>query len=137
MTRPILLVLCFLPVLLLTPVLEIGPTHVFNPYWPGHARLHEVWQLITHAMLASLGLWLALRCGAVRIASAIGAAIGLGFLTAVALAPLYDGTMRHTDGTEIAVGGVNVAVLVMLASTIGFLALFVSTFPKETAGREV
>lgn len=136
MTRLSLLFLCYLPVLLLTPILEIGATHVFNPDWPGHARLHEVWQLITHVMLASLGLWLAARHGAVRIASAIGGTIGAGFLAAVVLAPLYDGTMRHTDGTEIAIGGVNAAVLLMLASTAGFAALFVSTFRRDLAGTE-
>lgn len=28
---------------LAVPLLEINATHVFNPEWVPHARLHEVW----------------------------------------------------------------------------------------------
>ena len=32
--------------LVLIPVLEISDTHLLNEDWPGHARLHEAWQLL-------------------------------------------------------------------------------------------
>ncbi|BFN28172.1 hypothetical protein PSCT_04341 [Pseudomonas sp. SCT] len=41
------------------PLLEINQTHVFNPQWEPHMRLHEVWQLATNSALALLALWLA------------------------------------------------------------------------------
>ena len=40
------------------PVLEINDTHVFNPEWVPHARLHEVWQLVTNTAFGALSLWL-------------------------------------------------------------------------------
>lgn len=126
MARLSALVLLLLPVGLLMPILEVGPTHVFNPDWPGHARLHEVWQLIAHLLLAALAIWLAAVRGQVRLACLIGLAINGAFLLAVLLAPAYGGTMRHSDGTELAAGGVNLAILGMMAVTAGLLALFLT-----------
>ncbi|HEX4874587.1 MAG TPA: hypothetical protein VFV06_06765 [Sphingorhabdus sp.] len=124
MVRILLLALCLAPIAVLTPILEIGPTHVFNPDWPGHARLHEVWQLISNALLAGLALWFAVSRRDMKIASLLGLLVNSAFLASVLMAPLYDGTMRHSDGTEIAVGGVNLAVTVMVLSTIGLLGLY-------------
>lgn len=106
------------------PALEFNATHVFNPAWPGHARLHEVWQLASNTALAGLCLWLAWRKGALRLAAGIGLCLSGGFTVAYALSGAYGGSMLHTDGTELAVGGVNVAVIVMLVAT-GALAAVV------------
>ncbi|MDM8349506.1 hypothetical protein P8H27_11430 [Pseudomonas sp. sp1636] len=38
------------------PLLEINSTHVFNPSWEAHARLHEARQLATNSALALLSL---------------------------------------------------------------------------------
>lgn len=123
MVRIFLLALYLAPVAVLTPILEIGPSHVFNPDWPGHARVHEVWQLITNVLLAGLALWFAVLRRDMKMASLLGLLVNSAFLGALLLAPLYDGTMRHSDGTELAVGGVNLAVAVMVLSTIGLLGL--------------
>lgn len=124
MARIILLALCLLPIGVLTPILEIGPTHVFNPDWPGHARVHEVWQLITNASLAGLALWFALSRRDIKTASLLGLLVNSAFLVSVLLAPAYGGTMRHSDGTELALGGVNLAVAIMIAATFGLLAIY-------------
>lgn len=121
---------CLVPFGLMTPLLEIGPTHVFNPDWPAHARLHEVWQLVTHGGLAALCLWLAWARGQVRLATGIAAVVVGGFLVALALAPTYGGGMKHSDGTELAVAGVNVAVAVMAAAMAG-LALIAWATRKD------
>lgn len=117
----LLLSLCLVPVGLLVPILEIGPTHVFNPDWPGHARLHEVWQLAANSGLALLCLWLAWSRGQVRLAASIGLILTGSFLAAVLLAPLYKGTMRHSDGTERLVAGINSAVAIMVLVAAGLL----------------
>ena len=124
MVRILLLALCLAPVAVLTPILEIGPTHVFNPDWPGHARVHEVWQLITNALLAGFAIWFAVSRRDMKVASLLGLLVNSAFLVAVLMAPLYDGTMRHSDGTELAIGGVNLAVAVMVLATIGLLGLY-------------
>lgn len=128
MGRILILAICLLPTGVLTPILEIGPTHVFNPDWPGHARLHEVWQLIAHMLLAGFALWLAwARCD-MKLASLLGLLVNASFLASVLLAPLYGGTMQHSDGAEIAVGGINVAVAIMVISVVGLLWLYIDAF---------
>jgi hypothetical protein len=126
MIRLFALVLFMLPVGLLVPILEVSPTHVFNPTWPGHARLHEVWQLIANMAFAGFAIWLAVARKDYRLASIVGLIINGSFLAAVLMAPAYDGTMRHSDGSELAVGGINVAVAIMLVATAGLLALFIT-----------
>ena len=141
MKAKILLTICLLPFGLLTPILEIGPTHVFNPDWPGHARLHEVWQLVTHSALALLCLWLTWRTDQVRLAALIALVVSAGFLAAYALSPLYGGTMKHSDGSELMIGGINSAVVIMVVTALGQVGVLIaaarqsSTKHVENAGR--
>ncbi len=98
----------------LIPILEINQTHLFNSQWPSHARLHEAWQLITNAAISALALYLVWTGKAPKIAIMLCLIIGLSFLTAFALGGSYGGSMLHTDGTQRAVGGINIAVLVVV-----------------------
>lgn len=123
MRFPVILALCVLPFGLLTPILEISPTHVFNPDWPGHARLHVAWQLATNSALALLCVWLAWRRGKARLAATIALIVTGGFLFAFALSRFYGGTMQHSDGSELTISGINVAVALMTASAIGLAGL--------------
>jgi hypothetical protein len=127
MIRFSLLVLFMLPVGVLTPILEVGPTHLFNPAWAGHARLHEAWQLVANVMLAGFAVWLAIARQDYRLASVVGLIVNGAFLAAVLLAPVYGGTMRHSDGSELAIGGFNIAVAIMIVATMGLLALFITS----------
>ncbi len=44
--------------------------------------------------------------------------ICVSFLAALALGPAYGGSMLHSDGTQMAVAGINVAVIVVIALTV-------------------
>lgn len=118
---------------LVVPILEVNATHLFNPLWPSHARLHEGWQLLTNSLLAILCLWLACGEGRVRAAAALALVVVGGFLAAWALGPLYGGDMLHTDGGQIAIGGINVAVIAMAAAAAGLVWALLSPEPR-TAG---
>ena len=113
------------------PYLEINDTHVFNPDWVAHARLHEVWQLITNSFLGAIALWLTwMSVDGRGKASVIALVVTGGFLAAYALKGLYGGSMVHSDGTEKTVLGINVGV-------IGFGWVFVSSvFTLVRAGRQ-
>ncbi len=52
------------------------------------------------------------------MAALLGLLVTAGFLIAYALRRSYGGSMRHTDGSELMVFGINSAVLTMLAATI-------------------
>lgn len=103
---------------LMVPALEINETHLLNPHWPSHARLHEAWQLLSNATLSMLCLWLAWTQAKARLASAIMLALTGSFLVAFIARATYGGSMQHTDGSELMMGGVNPAFGVMLATSV-------------------
>lgn len=101
----------------LIPVLELNATHLTNPDWPSHARLHEAWQLLTNAAISVLALRCVWTDRAPRIGMSLALVICASFLAAWALGSVYGGSMLHSDGTQMAIGGVNVAVIVVIAIT--------------------
>ncbi|WP_322291264.1 hypothetical protein [Allopontixanthobacter sp.] len=132
--KKIVLTACVAVYGVLVPVLELNNTHVFNPLWPSHARLHEVWQLLTNSALAGIVLWLAWSRGKIRTAAGLGMVPPAGFLAAFALAGFYGGSMRHTDGTELTLLGVNASGLIMsLAVTV---LLYIAMTPSRNQLRK-
>lgn len=119
----------------LIPVLEINDTHLFNPQWPEHARLHEAWQLICNAALSVLSVSLVWHNKSPRTGIIIALIIGVSFLISWATGSAYGGSMLHTDGTQMAVGGINVAVIVVLMLTALLLISLFKT-PSSTISRE-
>jgi len=121
MVWKIVISLCALTFGLVVPVLEVNATHVFNPAWPAHARLHEVWQLITNCILAGACLWLAWARGRIAAAAMLALAVIGGFLAAYAVRGVYGGSMVHPNGSELLIGGVNPATAIMLAAAVALL----------------
>jgi hypothetical protein len=117
--------LTFLVFGLMIPIFEINQTHLFNPEWPSHARLHEAWQLMTNAAISALALYLIWTGKAPKIAIILSLIIGLSFLTAFALGDIYGGSMLDTNGTQKAVAGINLAVLIALPVTAMLLSSLV------------
>jgi len=107
--------------ILIVPVLEIGPSHVFNPDWPAHAKLHEVWQLATNAALSLLALWLVWRRQKTGIAALISLAVSGGFVFAYLIRHAYGGSMAHPDGTELLILGINPAFGVVGLLSVGLI----------------
>ena len=101
----------------LIPALELNSTHLTNPDWPSHARLHEAWQLLTNAAISVFALGCVWTARAPRTGISLALMICAPFLAAWALGSVYGGSMLHTDGTQIAVGGINSAVIVVIALT--------------------
>lgn len=130
MLRKLVLTLSVIPFVLIVPLLEINATHVFNPLWPKHARLHEVWQLATNVALGTSCLWLAWWKSRVRAAASLGLLVTTGFLVAFALRTTYGGSMRHADGTELTVFGLNSSFLVMLFASVALA--FLAWRPRST-----
>ncbi|MDX5297840.1 MAG: hypothetical protein LPK85_02695, partial [Gammaproteobacteria bacterium] len=54
---------------LAVPFLELNDTHLFNPEWVAHARLHEAWQLITNSAIGAYAAWLIWARDDVRLPS--------------------------------------------------------------------
>ena len=108
------------------PFLEINSSHVFNPFWPAHARFHEVWQLTTNICIGILALWLAFGKNAIRTASVLNIAVMGGALVAHILEESYGGSIisgnigKTIMGMEVAAFAAS--IVVVLAVTALFLA---------------
>lgn len=74
------------------PILEINSTHVFNPDWTPHVRIHEVWQLLTNSGMGLYCLWLVWQKQKIILPSILGLLITGGFLLAFVLKDLYGGS---------------------------------------------
>ena len=127
MAARILITIGVLIYALAVPLLEINDTHVFNPEWPPHARLHEVWQLATNSMIGLLALWRAWGKGDVRWPAVLALLVMGGFLLAYATGNLYGGSMVLSAGdAERMVLGLNLGVagaLVVVITAVAALAL--------------
>ncbi len=111
------------------PLLEINQTHVFNPQWEAHARLHEVWQLATNSSLAMLALWLAWGRNDIKLPSILAMLVTGGFLFAYLVREGYGGSMVLSDGSEKLIFGLNLGAF---AFGIAFL-ISVATLLSATA----
>ncbi len=93
------------------PILEINSTHVFNPDWTPHVRIHEVWQLITNSGIGLFCLWLVWHKQKIFLPSILGLLITGSFLLAFILKDLYGGSMKYLDGSEKTILGINIGIL--------------------------
>ena len=112
---------------IVVPFLEINATHVFNPDWTPHVRIHEVWQLITNSSIGLLCLWLVWIKKETKISAILSLLITGGFLLAFTLQDYYGGSMKYLDGSEKTLLGINIGVL---GFGIAFILVLISLFSK-------
>lgn len=120
---------------LLVPILEINGSHLFNPDWVAHARLHEAWQLTTNSALAAFCLWLTWARGDVRLPSVLAVFVTGGFLFAYAARHVYGGSMVHPDGSEKLLMGVNLGVVIF--ALVAALSVLTLLLEHRAASRQV
>ncbi|OGT55859.1 MAG: hypothetical protein A3E01_14845 [Gammaproteobacteria bacterium RIFCSPHIGHO2_12_FULL_63_22] len=117
------------------PVMELNDTHVFNPGWLSHARLHEVWQLSTNSAIGLVALWQVWVRNDLRWQCCLTLLVTTGFFLAYALQDSYGGSMMHTDGSEKTIMGVNIGLVGFgIASSLSMLAWVLGP-PARTSSR--
>lgn len=129
--RGLLAVLCGLQGLG-TITINLNHTHATNPGWPGHARFHLVWQVVTVALLAVLEIALVLFGGPLQaqrfyIATILAGIPMLSFFAAFFAKGFYRGDSSDPDEkrpTIIALPGSNLYIeLNLLAEAAAVLVL--------------
>ncbi len=116
--------------LMLVPLLELNSTHLWNPGWPPHARLHEAWQLLTNSMLSVFILWLCWRKNELISALIVSGCMTWAFLIAILLSGKFHGSMGDSVSSRVLIGGTNPAILVaailgaLLAATLIYQVVF-------------
>ena len=72
-------------------LIDVGITHLQNPDWDAHARVHEVWRLSTNTFIAFSGLYLIWIMQKELLAALLSLCLLIGFWVSVLLMPFYDG----------------------------------------------
>lgn len=109
---------------LVVPIFELNETHLFNPGWEPHVRLHEAWQLATNCAIGLFSLWLLWWRGNVRLSSLMTFFVTGGFLLAYVLRDSYGGSMVLSDGSEKLIFGINLGLFAYsLAIALALLAI--------------
>lgn len=114
---------------IVVPFLDISETHIWNPDWTPHVRIHEVWQLITNSSIGIACLWLVWYKKEVLLSTLLSLIVTGGFLLAFLLKDGYGGSMKYLDGSEKTVLGINIGVL---GFGIAFLFLILSHVLTKT-----
>ncbi|MEM8857998.1 MAG: DUF6640 family protein [Chloroflexota bacterium] len=113
---------------------ELNDTHVVNPDWPGHARLHNVWLLVQNLLLGMLSLYLIWKQTSrenLLLAGLIGAIIFGSFLIAGITGSLYGGSLTDPGAEVVMVNGADINVYVLGASFILSLIGLGMTYRSE------
>ncbi len=129
MIKKIAITLSVILYAIVVPFLDINETHVWNPDWTPHARIHEVWQLITNSSIGVLCLWLVWYKKEVRLSTLLSLIVMGGFLLAFFLKDGYGGSMKYLDGSEKTMLGINIGIL---GFGIAFLFLILSHVLTKT-----
>lgn len=84
-------------------VTDINKTHLFHPAWPGHARFHLVWSILSQLSVSLVALWLVWADGGnsverCKLAALIGFCMTAGFWGALAVKNQFKGTLHDPKG---------------------------------------
>ena len=72
-------------------IVDTGHTHLLNPDWDAHSRVHEVWRLSTNIFIAGIGLYLLWISNYSLLPALLSLCIVLGFFSAIFTMSLYGG----------------------------------------------
>jgi len=111
-------------VMIVPPSIDWGPTHLMNPLWPAHARMHTAWLLATNSMVAGLALLLIWRRrdpSTLLLGAALVAAPLLGFFVAAATRASYGGAFTDANGIAFTAGPLdaNLAAFGLCLAAVG------------------
>ncbi|MGA2086480.1 MAG: hypothetical protein ABSG60_13280 [Terracidiphilus sp.] len=86
-----------------TLAIDLNRSHASNPQWPGHARFHLVWQVISYALLSLLEVALVLVAGPYReqrfyLAAILACIPMLSCLAAFFSRKIYGGSLSDPNG---------------------------------------
>ena len=91
MTSKYLTTICLLLGTILPLIVDTGHTHLLNPDWDAHSRVHEVWRLSTNIFIAVIGLYLLWVNNYLLLPALLSSCIVLGFFSAIFTMSLYGG----------------------------------------------
>ena len=110
LTVKVLITLATLVYGIVPAIADLNETHLLNPDWSAHARLHGAWFLAFAAGMALIGLFILWRRDQLLLPILIGLLFAAGFWVAVVTAPFYGGALVDENGIEAVVLGLDANV---------------------------
>jgi len=96
-------------------IVDIGSSHLFNPNWDAHARVHEVWRLSTNFLVFGLGIYLLWVKKNELLSAFLSLCIHLGFVFSAATMSLYGGAAIGEGVPEPSLIGIPVNIFLFSA----------------------
>ncbi|MEL6830322.1 MAG: DUF6640 family protein [Pseudomonadota bacterium] len=88
-------------------IADVNETHLLNPEWSPHARVHGAWFLFFGWSMAMMSLFFLWVKDWIYIPCFVGLMFASGFWVAFLLAPLYGGSLTDPNGIEAKVLGLD------------------------------
>ncbi|MEM9938747.1 MAG: DUF6640 family protein [Pseudomonadota bacterium] len=106
-------------------IADINETHLLNPEWSPHARVHGAWFLFFGGSMAMMSLFFLWVKDWIYIPCFVGLMFASGFWVAVLLAPLYGGSLTDPNGIQSKVLGLDGNVFTFSIVTVILLSTLV------------
>ena len=87
----ILTTICLMSGGILPILVDVSTSHLLNPDWDSHARVHEAWRLSTNFLVFCVGFYLLWKRNSEMLAGVLSLCIHFGFVIGALLMPLYGG----------------------------------------------
>ena len=127
-TSKYLTTICLILGTMLPLIVDTGHTHLLNPDWDAHSRVHEVWRLSTNIFIAAIGLYLLWVSNYLLLPALLSSCIVMGFFSAIFTMSLYDGVTIGEGINEPNPFGIpaNIFVFLIIAiiQSVSFIFLF-------------
>ena len=109
-------------------IVDIGSSHLFNPDWDAHARVHEVWRLSTNFLIFGLGIYLLWVKKNEVLPAFLSLCIHTGFVFSAVTMSLYGGAATSEGVPEPSIIGIPLNVFMfsaifLIQSTVLILTL--------------
>ncbi|MEM9670083.1 MAG: DUF6640 family protein [Pseudomonadota bacterium] len=113
-------------------IADLNETHLLNPEWSAHARLHGSWFLFFGAFMGTLSLYFIWVRDSLILPTMIGLGFVSGFWLAVLTAPLYSGALVDSNGVETQILGLDANAFIFTLLTITLLLVLVYALRRQT-----
>ena len=87
----ILTTICLISGGVMPILVDVSTSHLLNPDWDSHARVHEAWRLSTNFLVFCVGFYLLWKKKSEMLAGVLSLCIHFGFVIGALLMPLYGG----------------------------------------------
>ncbi|MEO0342309.1 MAG: DUF6640 family protein [Pseudomonadota bacterium] len=115
----------------LPAIADLNETHIYNPEWSPHARVHGVWFLFFGASMSFMSLYFLWLKDNLFLPIFVGLMFASGFWVAYVTSELYAGALVDENGVETRVLGLESNVFVFSVVTIVLLGALAFAFKND------